>query len=153
MSIIPPAVASTVQLVSGAVATAKTLRDLLKDTQNHELKAAISDLYDDIIDVKARVLDLDEENRNLRAQLEQKDEIVGPFDPFGYFYKKLDDEKQKPICPRCFQSMPSNVVFLGPLHMWNNGQRRSCTVCTYHRLETPMRPGTIRMVPTGSNWG
>jgi hypothetical protein len=136
MSIIPEPILTVTQLVSGVVATAKTVRDLAKDAQNHDLKAAISDLYDDIIDVKARVLELDEENRKLRTQLEQKDDVVGPFDPHGYFYKKTDEAKEKPLCPRCLQSQPSKVVFMSPLTDGTSGWRR-CPVCALNSYEKP----------------
>jgi hypothetical protein len=66
MSIIPPVVLTVTLLVGGLVSSAKTARELPKDTSNHELKAAVSDLYDDVLSVKARVVDLDEENRALR---------------------------------------------------------------------------------------
>lgn len=75
MSIIPPAVLTVTQLIGGLVASARTARELAKDTSNHELKAAISDLYDDVLSVKERVVDLDEENRTLRTALDEKHKI------------------------------------------------------------------------------
>jgi len=88
MSIIPPAVLTATQLVGGLIASAKTARDLAKDSSSHELKAAISDLYDEVLNVKERVLDLDEENRSLKSELARKNEIVGPDGPNRYFYYK-----------------------------------------------------------------
>jgi hypothetical protein len=134
MSIIPPVVLTATQLVGSLVASAKNARDLAKDSSNSDLKAAISDLYDDLLSVKERVLDLDEENRKLRAQLEQKDEVVGPFNPHGYFYKKTDDAKEKPLCPRCFQTQPSKVVFLSPPLDGSFGWRK-CVVCGFDKFE------------------
>jgi len=150
VSIIPPAAASTVQLVSGAVATAKTLRDLLRDTQDRDLKAAISDLYNEIIDIKARVLDLDEENRKLRTLLELKDEIIGPFDPHGYFYKRGDEAKVQPLCPKCFQSQPSNVVFMSPPKVRNGGMYRTCIVCNWHKQESSEQQRV--QIPNSGSW-
>ncbi len=134
MSIIPPAVLTTTQLVGGLVASAKNALDLAKASSDHALKGAVSELYDSLLDVKGRVLDLDEENRKLRAQLEQKDDVVGPFDPFGYFYKKTDDAKAKPLCPKCLQSQPSKVVFLSPPTDGTAGWR-ACVVCSYNKFE------------------
>ncbi len=134
MSIIPPVVLTATQLVGSLVATAKNVRDLVKDSSNSDLKSAISDLYDDILSVKERVLDLDEENRKLRAQLEQKDDVVGPFDPYGYFYKKTDEAKEKPLCPKCLQSQPSNVVFMPPPIDGTAGWR-TCVVCGFSKFE------------------
>ena len=135
MSIIPPAILTTTQLVGGLVASAKNALDLTKLSSDHALKGAVSELYDSLLDVKGRVLDLDEENRNLRAELARKGEFIGPLDPHGYFFYK--DRPEQPLCPKCLQSQPSNAVFLGPLHSWNGGQRRDCRVCRFHHMETP----------------
>jgi hypothetical protein len=150
MSIIPPVVLTATQIVGGLVASAKNARDLAKDTSNNDLKAAISDLYDEVLNIKERVLDLDEENRGLKEQLARKVDIEGPDETNGYFFFK--DRPDNPLCPKCFQSVQSNTVFLGPLHEWNGGKRRSCTVCGYHRMETPMKPRSIRMVPRTGVW-
>ncbi|MGA9669974.1 MAG: hypothetical protein WBQ94_12245 [Terracidiphilus sp.] len=148
MSIIGPAVLTAAQLVSGVVSTAKTARDLAKDSSNHELKAIISELYDAVLDVKGRVLDLDEDNRRLKEELARKDEIVGPLDPHGYFFRK--DKPDQPLCPKCIQSQPPNLVFLSPVRNINGGTRRSCVVCRYFHNETPLRPQQIRIA--GGVW-
>ncbi|MFY9936065.1 MAG: hypothetical protein WAK33_04305, partial [Silvibacterium sp.] len=49
-----------------------------------KLKAEISSLYDTLIEIKDKVLDLTEENRSLKAQLAAKGEIEGPVSPHGY---------------------------------------------------------------------
>jgi hypothetical protein len=90
MSIIPSAALTTVQIVSGLAASAKNAYDLAKGTSNNELKGAVSELYDSVLDVKARVLDLDEEVRTLKAQLATREEITGPDGHFGYFFSKAD---------------------------------------------------------------
>lgn len=150
MTIIPPVVLTATQIVGGLVASAKTARYLAKDSSNHDLKVAISDLYDEVLNVKERALDLDEENRRLKAELSHKDEIVGPDEATGYFFYK--NRIQQPLCPKCYQTSPSNTVFLGPLHNCNGGQRRTCSVCGYHRMGTPMKPRTISPVPIRSSW-
>jgi hypothetical protein len=125
--IVPPAVLTTAQLVGGLVASAKNAVELTKASSNHDLKAAVSELYDSLIDVKARVLDLDEENRNLKADLVRKAEVDGPMEPHGYFFRK--DKPDLPLCPKCFQSQPSNIVFLGPIKTSGSGRYRECLVC------------------------
>ena len=52
MSIIPPAVLTTTQLVGGLVASAKNALDLAKASSDHALKGAVSELYDWLLDVK-----------------------------------------------------------------------------------------------------
>ncbi len=137
MSIIAPVVLTAAQFVSGVVSTAKTARDLAKDSSNHELKAIISELYDAVLDVKGQVLVLDEENRNLREELARKDEIVGPLDPHGYFFCK--NKPGQPLCPKCFQSLPKNVVFLPPLQSFDGGTYRFCMICGFEHYETPRK--------------
>lgn len=139
MSIIPQAALTTVQIVSGLAASAKNAVDLAKATSNNELKASISELYDGLLDVKARVLDLDEENRRLKTELARKDDIEGPVGPFGYFFTKQKPEN--PLCPKCLQSQPSNIVFLGELRKHQGGRLRKCPVCKYGNYEEPPTTG------------
>jgi hypothetical protein len=137
--IIPPAVATTVQLVSGAVASAKNAFDLAKASSDRDLKGAVSELYDSLLEVKGRVLDLDQENRDLKAQLARKGDIDGPTEPHGYFFYK--DKPDKPLCPKCYQSQPSNIVFLEPIKVNDSGGRyRECLICKrtkWEHLGTP----------------
>jgi hypothetical protein len=141
--IIPPAVSTVAQLISGLVSTANSARDLASKISDHALKGAVSKLCDEILDVKIRVLELDQENRDLKAALAQKDEVVGPLGPMGYFFYK--DKLDQPLCPKCFQSIPSHAVFLSPLKNINNGTRRYCLTCGHHYTETPLNPPQIRI--------
>ena len=131
MSIIPHAALTTVQIVSGLAASAKNAVDLTKGTSNNELKGAVSELYDSVLDVKARVLDLDEENRRLKAELVEKAKYIGPIAPHGYFF--LVDKTEDPLCPKCFQSSPRVVAFLRrPYHSEDGTYERQCQIC--HKL-------------------
>jgi hypothetical protein len=138
MTILPPAVLTTAQLVGGLVASAKNAVDLAKASSDHALKGAVSELYDSLLDVKARVLVLDEENRGLKAELARKDEFVGPIEPHGYFFYK--DKPDQPLCPKCFQSQASNPVFLGPIEMTITGKFRRCLICNWQHYETAEQP-------------
>jgi len=131
-----PGVASVVQLVGTAITSAKTARDLAKDSSDHQLKGAISDLYDALIDIKARALELDEENRLLKAQLVEKAKYVGPLAPHGYFYEA--DDRTHPICPRCIQERPPKIGFMSDAEEWNDGIRRTCRLCQKKVWETEM---------------
>ena len=141
MTILPPVVLTTVQLVGTLVASAKNARELAKASSDNELKASIGELYDSLIDVKARVFDLDEENRRLTAELARKGQVVGPSGLFGYFFHV--DNSEQPLCPKCFQNQSSNTVFLGPLHKHSNGLLRKCPVCDYGNYEEPPKQGRI----------
>jgi uncharacterized small protein (DUF1192 family) len=151
MTILPPAVLTTVQLVGGLVASAKNACELAKASSDHELKASVSELYDSVLDVKGRVLDLDEENRRLKAELSRKDEFTGPIEPHGYFYYK--DKPEQPLCPKCFQSQPSNPVFLPPVSNYNGRTKRTCIICDWVKVETPAlasSPSSTRRRPFNS---
>ncbi len=69
--------------IGTTLSTLKNARDLAKESKDHELKDVISDAYDRLIDLKERMLALDEENRNLKTKLAERDSIVGPILPFG----------------------------------------------------------------------
>jgi rubredoxin len=133
MSIIPHAALTTVQIVSGLAASAKNAVDLAKSTSNNELKGAVSELYDSVLDVKARVLELDEEVRGLKAQLARREEIEGPDSKFGYFHFK--SKPDEPLCPRCYQSVPSRIANMGPHQQLGRDVVRVCPVCGFSQRE------------------
>lgn len=139
MTILPSAVLNTVQIVGGLAASAKNALDLAKASSDHELKAAVSELYNSVLDVKGRVLDLDEENRRLKEELARRGDIEGPVGPFGYFFTK--QKAENPLCPKCLQSQPSNIVFLGELRKHQGGRLRKCPVCKYGNYEEPPTTG------------
>lgn len=137
MSIIPQVALTTVQIVSGLAASAKNAVDLAKSTSNNELKGAVSELYDSVLDVKARVLELDEEVRRLKTQFAQREEIIGPDARFGYFCFK--SKSNEPLCPKCYQSIPSKVVNMGPRDQRAGGIMRFCPVCDFTVTEEVRR--------------
>lgn len=147
MSIIPQAALTTVQIVSGLAASAKNAVDLAKGTSNNDLKGAVSELYDSVLDVKARVLDLDEENRNLKAQLALHEEITGPDEHFGYFYFK--SRPNEPLCPKCYQSAQSSPTFMGPRYKQGSYTRRMCPVCKFSHDEACDSGGNRMSVRVG----
>lgn len=121
------AATTTAQLVANVVGTVKAARDLAKDLSNHELKDKIGDAYDGLLDLRQRLLDVDEENRQLKAELAKKAEIQGPVPPFGYFFDKQHPDT--PICPKCYQAKESRIAFMGSLHSWSGAMRRVCQLC------------------------
>ncbi len=129
MTLLPHAVLTTVQLVGGLAASAKNALDVAKASSDHELKAAMSELYDSVLDVKGRVLDLDEENRRLKEELAKKDEIIGPVGVNGFFYYKSKPEN--PLCPKCWQGSKSkNAVFLTEDNAYGTAGYK-CIICNY----------------------
>jgi hypothetical protein len=137
MSIIPPDALTAVQLVSGLVASAKNAVDLAKTSSNRDLQAAVSELLNGVIDIKLRMVELDEEVSKLKAKLAQREDIEGPDARFGYFcFKSKPDQ---PLCQKCYQSAPSKVVYMGPRDQRAGGIMRFCTVCNFTVVEQERR--------------
>jgi len=84
----PATGATVVQVVSSTIATLKNARDLAKDSKDNELKGVIGDAFDSLLDLKERILALDEENRELKAQLATKAFFTNPVSPFGYIIRE-----------------------------------------------------------------
>lgn len=137
--------ATTAQIVADVVGTVKAARDLAKATGNRELKEKIGEAYDGLLDLRQRLLDLDDENRQLRAELAKKVEIDGPRPPFGYFFDKSHPDS--PLCPKCYQSKESRLSYMGPAVPWNRGVRRDCRICGFTIFEKEMDLSPRRLQP------
>jgi len=130
-------VATASSVLGTALNAMKYVREVSDSTDDLELKSRINTLYDAILDVKQYVIERDEENRRLKAELDRKDEFIGPVEPHGYFFRS--DKQDQPLCPRCFQKQPSHPAFLSPLTNLDGGQYRSCLQCGYDNYETPRK--------------
>ena len=124
-------IATTASLIGTAISSAKNARDLAKETDDIKLKETVSEVYDNLLDLKARILSLDDDNRKLKAELAQKAAYIGPVPPSGYFYAESDREAmQHPVCPRCFQSSPQQIAYMTePIPLQGGGRRRRCLLC------------------------
>jgi hypothetical protein len=67
------------------------------------------------------------------TRLAQREEIEGPDAKFGYFHFK--SKPDQPLCPKCYQSIPSKVVFMGPRDQRAGGIMRFCPVCNFTTTE------------------
>lgn len=61
-------VASAFSVIGSAVSTAKTAVELSKLTENRELKEAVDNVLDAVLDAKVKIHDLGDENRSLREK-------------------------------------------------------------------------------------
>jgi len=129
LTMIPSGTLATATLVGALVAAARNAFEFARQSTDDNLKHAVGDLYNASLDVKGRVLELEEENRNLRTRLAQQDQSVAP-----------DKTKERPLfssrtdlhlCPNCLKSTPSTSVFLIPSRGPNGGVLLSCSVCGY----------------------
>lgn len=123
-----------VSLASSVLSGAKSAADLANLSKDRELKNKLNELLDDILQLKIKANELDEENRELRIQLEKRVSVKRQGE-FGYFFKDGDSE---PLCPKCLQSS-SKEVYLTPLQTFSGGLRRKCLVCNETFWESPAR--------------
>lgn len=118
---------TTAQLIATVTGTLKTARELVKDVSNHELKEKIGDAYEGLLDLRERLLAIEDENRQLKNALSKKAQIEGPLPPFGYVYRVGD--REHPLCPRCYQSKEPAEFYLSGAQAWCGGIRRDCGAC------------------------
>ena len=129
-------IATTTQIIAGVMSELKNARELATISSNSELKEQLSEAYDGLLHLRERLLDLEDEKRQLKADLVKKAEYEGPVPPFGYFYKNGDQDN--PMCPKCYQSKEARESYMNPLHSWNRGMRRTCRSCGHHIYEQEM---------------
>jgi hypothetical protein len=142
---IPSGVIPAAQLIASVLTSLKTARDIAKDTTDPLLKSQVAEAYEGLLDLKERLLALDEENRQLKNELAKKTQIEGPIPPFGYFYKAGD--REHPLCPKCYQSKEPREYYLTPAHPWNGGIRRECQICDQliYEKEMNLSPRPMRI--------
>jgi hypothetical protein len=138
------------QLLSSTLSALNNVRDLAKESSNHELKEKISETYDAVLSLKERMLAMTDEIRDLKAQLAVKASFTGPVPPFGYVFK--DGDMDHPLCPNCYQEK-GHESFLPIAEPWNDGtKRRKCNTCGWIRLEESGEPHPPRMAVSRSRY-
>jgi hypothetical protein len=130
---------SATQLISNAITAMKYVREVSDGSDDLELKSRMNDFSATLLDLTGRIMALDQETRELKAELAVRDDIDGPVDPHGYFFFK--NKPDQPLCPRCLQSDLGKPVFLGPLLRHKGGKLRRCPVCKYGMYEEPPTTG------------
>lgn len=96
--------------------------DHIKETVKIIQKMDNIDLYKKILDLQAEVMDLIEENRNLKNRLEIKDDIK--FIKNSYWIVKNGEMQEGPYCSRCYD-YENKLVHL----IKNEGYHPSCPQC------------------------
>lgn len=133
--IVPATVLSVSSLVNNLVSSVKSAKELAKQSSDGGLKEQIADVFDIVLDIKERVLELNEENRALRTALAQKAALKRNPE-FGYYYMGDDPS---PICPKCYEDV-GKIVFLPPPQPWSDAIRLDCRVCESTFWENLMGP-------------
>lgn len=143
MNLDPSVVVTAISTVSNALASVKTARELAKSTDSNELKKAVGDAFDAVLDLKAQVHELSEENRSLREQMQQRAKIHHVAQN-GLFY---EDGNETPLCPKCWQGQGKPVYLRHPRP---GDSDWFCDVCVSHYSTEPRRQ-YVRSVSGGPN--
>jgi hypothetical protein len=124
----PQSAGTVLGLANSAISAVKSAFELSKKTSDLELKHQISEVMDSVLNLKVKIIELDEENRTLRRRLEQKDSIKR--EPKHGFW--LRDGETEPLCPRCYEGEKHLVAYLSPaVFTDSSGYQRKCNVCGY----------------------
>jgi hypothetical protein len=146
----PLSVVSTMSLISSAISSVKNAKDLAKQSSDTDLKDRISDVYDAILGMKERVLELDQQNRDLREQLTQKASVARNPE-FGYYFVDGDPD---PHCQKCYEGS-GKLIHFPSSRPFSEGIRRDCIVCDFTSWEKrPVAQPSRRTLSRGvSGWG
>ena len=77
-------VTAAMQILSNALKALDSLREQAKSSKDYTLKENISNLYDTLLDMKAAVLRVEEENAELKKRIHE-----------------IEDSSQADPCPKC----------------------------------------------------
>jgi hypothetical protein len=116
---------TAVSLVNGTINLFKQVNETAKTSDNLELKSGLNDLYSEIVNLKAIVLDLSNENADLRRVLDLRESLRRDTKSGSYFA----DNDPDPLCPICWER-DRKPVHLGPAMISPViGSFRKCLVC------------------------
>src|SRR5215472_716732 len=143
---------AAVQLVEKAMSALNGIRERSRSSQDTELNAHISTLYDELFALKEAVIRLTEENEELRRELRRtadekhKPELKRVGSANFYF-----DGDKGPCCQPCYEANGILTV-LTEQEEWNGGIRRQCLHCKEYFYEKPKnRPNPSGGGPGGPN--
>jgi hypothetical protein len=136
-------------ILSNAMKLLDSVREQAKGSKDLALKESISKLYNDLLDLKAAHIRIEEENAELRRQIAQsKDKPPKPeirqVGAVNYYFMPGEEE---PYCQPCYDGKSKSLVRVSPPEPWGGGQRRTCPVCHMIFQETQAPPRPVRLGP------
>jgi hypothetical protein len=149
-------ISAATTILGNAMKLLDSVREQAKGSKDLALKETISNLYNDLLDLKAAHLRIEEENVELRRQIAQAaDKPPAPqirqVGAVHYYYVN----EEGPYCQPCYDDK-SKLVRVTPPEPWSGGQRTHCPICHAYFQETksadadrPIRLGGRR----GYTWG
>lgn len=116
------------------------MREQAKGSKDAALKKNISNIYDNLLDLKAAVLRVEDENNALRGKIEQLEKPPEKREPelrrvgsVNYYF----DGDKGPCCQVCYDDKEKLIVLTEP-EDWSGGVRRQCLLCGEYFYERPM---------------
>ncbi len=137
-------VAAAMDLIGKAWKALDSVRERAKTSKDAALKESISNLYDEFLDLKAMVLQLTEENTELRSKLAAQTEKppkpqIRQLGEANYYF--IGDDG--PYCQPCYDDM-GKLVNLTPRQHYGGGTGRQCRVCRNVFIEVADPPRQVR---------
>jgi len=113
-------------LVTTTIVAAQHAYDLAGQSHDRDLQQKISEIYDLVLILDRQLGALEEENRNLKRQLAEKQKVMATRKGvFGYWFKEGETD---PLCPVCCER-DDTVSYLSQVQHVPQGSRRVCAVC------------------------
>jgi hypothetical protein len=141
----PGTVLAAIDLIGKTSKALDSLRERAKTSKDAALKEAISNLYDQFLDLKELVLRITEENAELRRSIAA--EAEKPSNPeirqvgeTHYYYVGEDG----PLCQPCYDR-DGKLVRLMPRQESLLGSGRKCEVCGKVFYEVNKRPPRVQL--------
>jgi hypothetical protein len=122
---------TAVGLVNSTISLFKQVNDSAKNSDDIDLKRGLSDLYGQIVELKAQILDLVQENADLNKQLSEQASMKWN-SRFGYYFQEGDPI---PFCPACWD-LNKKLIHLRPDSMSRPPYRYDCNVCRNTYMES-----------------
>jgi hypothetical protein len=117
---------TAVGLVNGTISLFKQVNESAKNSDNLDLKNGLSSLGSQIVDLKVQILDLAQENADLRKQLDRRENVRWDSTLQVYFL----EGDQAPICPSCWDLNGKLIRLHGERgHGCAEPWRYECKVC------------------------
>jgi hypothetical protein len=146
-------VAAATQILANSMKALDSLREQAKGSSDLTLKANISTLYDSLLDLKAAVLRVEDENAELRQAIRQQTDSspkpkIRQVGRTNYYF--VADEG--PYCQVCYHGKANELVMLSPKQQFTHGVGRKCEVCTKIFIEETRQPRPRMQVRMPGPW-
>jgi len=138
------AVAAATTILANAMKGLDSLREQAKGSKDAALKENISNLYDNLLDLKAAVIRVEEENSGLRHTIAQQAERPPEPEPrqvgnVNYYF--VGDKG--PYCQPCYD-VNHRLALLAPQVEYAGGRGRKCEACKTVFFETTGSPARLQ---------